>query len=121
MQQDGKGLPLRYWFKGKNTGFQVMVNGKYPVYIYDTTNQYNGTVLSYHNQDNTLLPRYFNLQPDLSGNYISIKCFLTAQEYLLLKNGANVIFDSDVYIVSEIQGYDAMGINETELLLIKKG
>ena len=121
MQQDGKGLPLRYWFKGKNTGFQVMINGKYPVYIYDTTNQYNGITLSYHNQDNTLLPRYFNLQPDLSGNYISIKCFLTAQEYLLLKNGANVIFDSDVYIVSEIQGYDAMGINETELLLIKKG
>ena len=31
-----------------------------------------------------------------------------------------VIFDSDVYIVSEIQGYDAMGLNETELILIKK-
>ena len=31
------------------------------------------------------------------------------------------ILDSDVYIVSEIQGYDAMGLNQTELLLIKKG
>lgn len=121
MQQDGKSLPLRYWFRGKNTGFQVQINGKYPVYIYDTSNQLNGVTLSYHNKDNTLLPRYFNLQPNLSGNYVSINCFLTAQEYLLLKNGANVIFDSDVYIVSEIQGYDAMGINATELLLIKKG
>lgn len=121
MKEDGKGLPLRYWFKGKNTGFQVKINGKYPVYIYDTTNQYKGISLSYHNKDKTLLPRYFNLNPDLSGNYISINCFLNAYEYSLLKNGANVIFDSDVYIVSEIQGYDAMGLNQTELLLIKKG
>lgn len=121
MREDGKGLPLRYWFRGKKTGFSVLVNGKYPVNIYDTSNSLNGVQLSYHNRNNTLLPRYFNLSPDLSGNYISIKCYLTAQEYTLLKNGANVIFDSDVYIVSEIQGYDVMGLNMTELLLVKKG
>lgn len=121
MKEDGKGLALRYWFRGKNTGFSVLVNGKYPVNIYDTSNSLNGVQLSYHNRDNTLLPRYFNLSPDLSGNYVSINCYLTAQEYTLLKNGANVIFDSDVYIVSEIQGYDVMGLNMTELLLVKKG
>lgn len=121
MKEDGKGLALRYWFRGKNTGFSVLVNGKYPVKIYDTSNSLNGVQLSYHNRDNTLLPRYFNLSPDLSGNYVSINCYLTAQEYTLLKNGANVIFDSDVYIVSEIQGYDVMGLNMTELLLVKKG
>ena len=120
MKEDGKGLALRYWFRGKNTGFSVLVNGKYPVNIYDTSNSLNGVQLSYHNRDNTLLPRYFNLSPDLSGNYVSINCYLTAQEYTLLKNGANVIFDSDVYIVSEIQGYDVMGLNMTELLLVKK-
>lgn len=121
MKEDGKELALRYWFRGKNTGFSVLVNGKYPVNIYDTSNSLNGVELSYHNRDNTLLPRYFNLSPDLSGNYVSINCYLTAQEYTLLKNGANVIFDSDVYIVSEIQGYDVMGLNMTELLLVKKG
>ena len=121
MKEDGKGLALRYWFRGKNTGFSVLVNGKYPVNIYDTSNSLDGVQLSYHNRDNTLLPKYFNLSPDLSGNYVSINCYLTAQEYTLLKNGANVIFDSDVYIVSEIQGYDVMGLNMTELLLVKKG
>ena len=120
MKVDGKGLPLRYWYRGKDTGFSVMVNGKYPVNIYNTYNTYNGLTLSYHNTNGTLLTRYFNLNPNLSSNYVSVKCYLNAQEYTLLKGGANVIFDSDLYIVSEIQGYDANGINQTELLLIKK-
>ena len=117
MKVDGKGLPLRYWYRGKDTGFSVMVNGKYPVNIYNT---YNGLTLSYHNTNGTLLTKYFNLNPNLSSNYVSVKCYLNAQEYTLLKGGANVIFDSDLYIVSEIQGYDVNGINQTELLLIKK-
>lgn len=120
MRVDGKGLPLRYWYRGKDTGFSVMVNGKYPVNIYNTFNIYNDLSLSYHNTDGTLLTKYFNLNPNLSSNYVSVKCYLNAQEYTLLKGGANVIFDSDLYIVSEIQGYDANGINQTELLLIKK-
>ena len=120
MKVDGKGLPLRYWYRGKDTGFSVMVNGKYPVNIYNTYNMYNGLTLSYHNTDGTLLTKYFNLNPNLSSNYVSVKCYLNAQEYTLLKGGANVIFDSDLYIVSEIQGYDVNGINQTELLLIKK-
>lgn len=120
MKVDGKGLPLRYWYRGKDTGFSVMVNGKYPVNIYNTYNTYNGLTLSYHNTNGTLLTKYFNLNPNLSSNYVSVKCYLNAQEYTLLKGGANVIFDSDLYIVSEIQGYDANGINQTELLLIKK-
>lgn len=120
MRVDGKGLPLRYWYRGRDTGFTVMVNGKYPVNIYNTVNAYDGLTLSYHNVDGTLLTKYFNLNPDLSSNYVSVKCYLNASEYTLLKGGANVIFDSDLYIVSEIQGYDANGINQTELLLIKK-
>lgn len=120
MKVDGKGLPLRYWFRGKDTGFSVMVNGRYPVQLYNTYNSYEGLQLSYHNETGTLLTKYFNLNPDLSSNYVSVKCYLNPSEYVLLKNGANVIFDSDVYIVGEIQGYDAMGINQTELQLIKK-
>lgn len=120
MKVDGKGLPLRYWFRGKMTPYSVLVNGKYPVNIYDTKNEKDGYTLNYHQREGTLLNRYFNINPDLSSNYVSIKCFLTSEEYKLLKGGCNVIFDQDVYIVSEIQGYDAMGLNETELILIKK-
>ena len=120
MKVDGKGLPLRYWFRGKITPYSVLVNGKYPVNIYDTKNEKDGYTLNYHQKEGTLLNRYFNIKPDLSSNYVSIKCYLTSEEYKLLKGGCNVIFDSDVYIVSEIQGYDAMGLNETELILIKK-
>lgn len=120
MKVDGKGLPLRYWFRGKITPYTVLVNGKYPVNLYDTVNEKDGYSLSYHQKEGTLLTRYFNIYPDLSSNYVSIKCYLTSEEYKLLKGGCNVVFDSDIYIVGEIQGYDAMGLNETELLLIKK-
>lgn len=120
MKVDGKGLPLRYWFRGDDTGYQVNVNDRFPVSIYDTKNSYNGVELSYYNKKGTLLSQYFNIQPNLSSNYISVKCYIGATEYKLLKGGANVLFDSDIYIVSEIQGYDPSGINPTELILLKK-
>lgn len=120
MKVDGKGLPMRYWFRGSDTENIVQISGKYPVSVYDTKNTYDGLTLSYKNEPGTLLTKYFNISPNLSSNYLSVKCYLNAEEYQQLKNGANVLFDSDVYIVSEIQGYDAQGINQTELLLIKK-
>ena len=120
MKEDGKGLPIRYWFRNSPTNYTVNVNNKYPVYITTTSNERDGIELSYKNKEGTLLTRYFNIQPNLSSNYVDLECYLTAQEYLLLKNGANVIYDSDVYIVSEIGGYDAMGINPTKLTLIKQ-
>ena len=88
--------------------------------IYDTKNERNGIELSYKDKEGTLLRRYFNINPSLDTNYIIVSCYLTAEEYTLLKKGANVIFDSDVYVVSEIRGYDPMGVNETELTLIKQ-
>lgn len=127
MKVDGKGLPIRYWFRGNDTGFTVNVNcqndaGDYGkiAKIYDTKNERNGIELSYKDKEGTLLRRYFNINPSLDTNYIIVNCYLTAEEYTLLKKGANVIFDSDVYVVSEIRGYDPMGVNETELTLIKQ-
>ena len=119
MKVDGKGLPMRYWFRNPPTRISVLVN-KVPIYITTTTNELNGTELSYKNKDGSLLRRFFNLHPNLSSNYVKIKCYLTAKEYQQLKIGANVIYNSDTYIVSEIGGFDAMGINTCELTLIKK-
>ena len=119
MKVDGKGLPMRYWFRNPPTRTSVLVN-KVPIYITTTTNELNGSELSYKNKDGSLLRRFFNLHPNLSSNYVKIKCYLTAKEYQQLKIGANVIYNSDTYIVSEIGGFDAMGINTCELTLIKK-
>ena len=119
MKVDGKGLPMRYWFRNPPTKISVLVN-KVPIYITTTTNELNGIELSYKNKDGSLLRRFFNLHPNLSSNYVKIKCYLTAKEYQQLKMGANVIYNSDTYIVSEIGGFDAMGINTCELTLIKK-
>ena len=119
MKVDGKGLPMRYWFRNPPTRTSVLVN-KVPIYITTTTNELDGTELSYKNKDGSLLRRFFNLHPNLSSNYVKIKCYLTAKEYQQLKMGANVIYNSDTYIVSEIGGFDAMGINTCELTLIKK-
>lgn len=119
MKVDGKGLPMRYWFRNQPTRTSVLVN-KVPIYITTTTNKLNGIELSYKNKDGSLLRRFFNLHPNLSSNYVKIKCYLTAKEYQQLKIGANVIYNSDTYIVSEIGGFDAMGINTCELTLIKK-
>ena len=119
MKVDGKGLPMRYWFRNPPTRTSVLVN-KVPIYITTTTNELNGIELSYKNKDGSLLRRFFNLHPNLSSNYVKIKCYLTAKEYQQLKMGANVIYNSDTYIVSEIGGFDAMGINTCELTLIKK-
>lgn len=120
MKEDGKGLPLRYWFRNSPTNFSVNVNNKYPVFITTTSNTKDGFELSYKNKEGTLLTRYFNITPNLSSNFVDVEIFLTAQEYLLLKNGADVIYNSDVYVVSEIGGFDAMGLNKTQLTLIKK-
>ena len=119
MKVDGKGLPMRYWFRNPPTRTSVLVN-KVPIYITTTTNELDGSELSYKNKDGSLLRRFFNLHPNLSSNYVKIKCYLTAKEYQQLKIGANVIYNSDTYIVSEIGGFDAMGINTCELTLIKK-
>ena len=56
----------------------------------------------------------------LASNFVTVSTYLTPDEYKAIKGGALVHFDSDLYHVSEINGYDPQGHNETELKLIKK-
>ena len=82
--------------------------------------EYNGCTLNFNNQQGSLLDRYFNVTPRTDSNYLTVECYLTPTEYIMLKNGAFTKFDDDLYLVSEIVGYDATGVNPTELHLIKK-
>ena len=83
-------------------------------------NEFDGIKLDFRNNNGSLIAKYFNINPNIGTNYLAIECYLTPTEFMSLKNGARVKFDDDLYIVSEIQGYDATGVNPTELLLIKK-
>jgi hypothetical protein len=49
-----------------------------------------------------------------------VEAYLTPEEYESIKGGALIKFDSDIYYVSEISGYDCSGHNPTTLKLIKK-
>ena len=56
----------------------------------------------------------------LASNYVNVEVFLNPIEYIQIKGGALVNFDSDLYYTSEISGYDPSGANPTKLKLIKK-
>lgn len=56
----------------------------------------------------------------LDSNYVNVDVYLSPNEYKDLKNGAFVHFDSDLYVISEMEGYDPSGIDKASLKLIKK-
>lgn len=129
---DGYSLTQRFWFQPVMIPYvdpqyhslpTYVWTDTYPqeqVYLYAPTNQYNGINLSYKNDEKSLLTEYFNVRADLASNYVTVDVYLTADEYNLLKSGGKVQFDSDLYDVVEITGYDPSGGNTTTLKLIKK-
>ena len=127
MKEDGFGQPQRFWFRGEYIAEPVYAastpNEEIDVYV--PTNYlsgYKGTQLnlSYKINEVSLLTEYFNVTPYLSSNYVEIQVYLTPEEYYMLKNGAYVHFDSDLYIICEISGYDPSGNNPTTLKIMKK-
>ena len=120
MQNDGLSLKQRLWFRSQDTRLYFTMWDGTQVSVQIPTDEFEGTILNFENGTGTLLDRYFNINPHINSNYLTVECYLTPFEYLALKNGANVHFDSDLYLVSEIVGFDATGVNKTELHLIKK-
>lgn len=123
MKFDGYNYNKRYWFPSDLTDSYVYVN-KNKVYINLCSNTYNNTELSYkekgENNSETLLQKYFNIFYDSDTNYIIFEIYLTTEEYMLLKNGSNIKIDDDVYIVTNIEGFDCSGNNKTKITAVKK-
>lgn len=120
MSKDGLSLKQRLWFRQQPTQeYLQMWNGD-EVNVDIPTDEYNGCILNFRNERGSLLDRYFNVVPRTDSNYLTIECYLTPMEYIELKNGAFTKFDDDIYLVSEITGYDPSGSSPTELKLIKK-
>ena len=122
MKSDGYGQPQRFWFRGNDTGKYVYSTSlpKEKMNLVLPTNIWNNLNLSYKNDERSILTEYFNIVPSLESNYINVDVYLTPQEYSMIKNGAYVNVDSDLYIVCEVDGYDPTGGNKTTLKLMKK-
>ena len=119
MKQDGLSLKQRLWFRDKPTQEKFrMWNGE-EVEISIPTDTYLDYIINFENQTGSMLDKFFNIIPMVDSNFVTIECYITPFEYVELKNGAMVKFDTDLYVVSEISGYDPTGNNLTTLKLIK--
>ena len=127
MKSDGYGQPQRFWFRGSDTGKFVYSTSlpKERMNLILPTNIWNNSKdpvlnLSYKNDERSILTEYFNIVPSLESNYINVDVYLTPNEYNMIKNGAYVNVDSDLYVVCEVDGFDPTGGNKTTLKLMKK-
>lgn len=121
MKVDGKGLPQRWWFRqpvNMDVQFETVnhafVNPSIPI------NTKDGFTLNYKNDDNTLLTRYFNITAYTSSDMIEFECYLSPDEYILLKKGAPIQINSDIYYTCSITGYDPSNNNATKIKAMKK-
>ena len=119
MKSDGLSLKQRLWFRDKPTQQTFrMWNGE-EVEISIPTDTYLDYIINFKNQTGSMLDKFFNIIPMVDSNFVTVECYITPFEYVELKNGAIVKFDTDLYMVSEITGYDPTGNNLTTLKLIK--
>jgi hypothetical protein len=120
MKKDGLGLKQRWWFRQEPGVLSVTLWNNTNVFLSIPTNEKNGYVINYKDEPGSMLRQFFNITSTPDSNMVTIEVALTPSEYIQLKNGAMVKFDSDLYYVAEISGYDPTGNNLTELHLIKK-
>ena len=119
MKHDGLSLKQRLWFRDQETQETFRMWNGDEVVITIPTDTYWDYVLNYKQEIGSMVDKYFNIIPMVDSNYAIVDVYLTPFEYNMLKNGAMVRIDNDLYIVSEIQGYDCTGNNLTNLKLIK--
>ena len=119
MKHDGLSLKQRLWFRDQETQETFRMWNGDEVVITIPSETYWDYVLNYKQEIGSMVDKYFNIIPMVDSNYAIVDTYLTPFEYNMLKNGAMVRIDNDLYIVSEIQGYDCTGNNLTNLKLIK--
>lgn len=124
MTKDGYSLNYRFWFRDWNNYATMRTvydrNDSKNVDIYIPKGNLDGLYLDYHSFNNNLLKKYFNIMQSTESNYIDVDCYLTTDEYIKLKNGADVVLDSDLYNVCEIKKFSVKKKNKANLKLMKK-
>lgn len=110
MKEDGYSLPQRMFFKGtqdNNITYGLYdINGTLQIKHLPLYNTYDNFELSFKKQttkNKTILTKYFDTDYSTNIHYLNLTCYITANEYRLLKNGTNVIFNDNEYKVVEIE------------------
>ena len=122
MKHDGYSLSQRFWFRQQPSTDGVYLHDNLHEFVKFSipTNHLDDFNLSYKDSEKSILTEYFTCNPMLDSNYVNVDVYMSPSEYKDIKNGSFVHFDSDLYVVSEMEGYDPSGIDKTSLKLIKK-
>lgn len=122
MKHDGYSLSQRFWFRQKPSTDGVYLHDNLHEFVKFSipTNHLDDFNLSYKDSEKSILTEYFTCNPMLDSNYVNVDVYMSPSEYKDIKNGSFVHFDSDLYVVSEMEGYDPSGIDKVSLKLIKK-
>ena len=122
MKHDGYSLSQRFWFRQKPSTDGVYLHDNLHEFVKFSipTNHLDDFNLSYKDSEASILTEYFTCNPMLDSNYVNVDVYMSPSEYKDIKNGSFVHFDSDLYVVSEMEGYDPSGIDKASLKLIKK-
>lgn len=122
MKHDGYSLSQRFWFRQKPSTDGVYLHDNLHEFVNFSipTNHLDDFNLSYKDSETSILTEYFTCNPMLDSNYVNVDVYISPSEYKDIKNGAFVHFDSDLYVISEMEGYDPSGIDKASLKLIKK-
>lgn len=122
MKHDGYSLSQRFWFRQKPSTDGVYLHDNLHEFVKFSipTNHLDDFNLSYKDSETSILTEYFTCNPMLDSNYVNVDVYISPSEYKDIKNGAFVHFDSDLYVISEMEGYDPSGIDKASLKLIKK-
>lgn len=119
MKHDGLSLKQRLWFRDQPTQDTLRMWNGDEVEITLPNDTYRDYVMNYKQEAGSMIDKYFNIIPMVDSNFAIVECYITPFEYYQLKNGCMVKVDDDLYIVSEITGFDPTGNNLTTLKLIK--
>lgn len=120
MAHDGKSLPQRWWFRQRPETWYLETVDKQKVYPSIPINSEDGFNLNYKNEKSNLLYRFFNITQFAQSDMIEFETYLHPREYELLKKGAPIRVNNDIYYTCKMTGYDPSGNNATKIQAMRK-
>lgn len=102
MKEDGMGLTQRLWFKGtidQLTSYGLYdINSKLQIKHLSLSNVYDGFSLDlkYDTTNDNILNKFYNFIRT-NGDTIKINCRISANDYMLIANGAHILFEDNEF------------------------